>query len=149
MRCGLIAQEDPTLVDACRERLELLRRAAAAREPVVVEVPPDEELESLPDPVEELRGHLRHLRGRAAQRDTTCAALLRSKFTNGEILRLLPASLVLDSDEQAESVARLIAQTCGDELVRWQSLPTLSDEPPSRKVTFGAWLDALAAASGN
>ncbi|MEU5695057.1 hypothetical protein [Actinosynnema sp. NPDC020468] len=140
----LVPHRDPALEQAARDHLDRLRSAAVAREPVIVAVPSDEELATLPDPVAALRGHLRHLRGRAAQRDATCAGLLRSRFTTADVLRELPAVLVLESAEQAAEVARSIARTCGDDLRHWRNLAALKDTPLARKTTFGAWLDALA-----
>lgn len=126
--------------EAADEQLTSLRQAAAAREPKIVKVPDDDELAQLPDPVEELRKHLRHLRGRVKQRDATCDALLRSRFTTDELLRALPANRVLQSAEQSERVANMIKDACGDHPERWAALPTHC-QPPSG--TFGQWLDRL------
>lgn len=137
----ILPQVTESTADAVQERLARLQEAAASREVKIVKVPDDDELSRLPDPTEELKRHLRHLRGRAKQRDATCDALLRSAFTDDDLLRALPAKRVLNSPEQAERVARMISEACGDQPGRWTALPTHS---ASQSGTFGQWLDQLA-----
>jgi hypothetical protein len=126
---------------ACARLAKL--REEEARHPTLIQIPSDEELADLDDPAEELRTHLKHLRTRAEQRDTTCEGLLRSRFTTPSILRDLPAHRVLESREQADLTARMIAETCGDNLTRWNGIAAHLDPPPRKAVTFGAWLDGL------
>lgn len=137
---------DGALKSACQEQLAQRREAAAQQRPRFVEVPDDDELAEHDDPAAVLHAHLKHLKGRAAQRDLTIDGLLRSRFTTPEILRALAAARVLDSAEQAERVAALLAAACGDDHLRWSALPTHCDPPPARAVTFGAWLDRLKSA---
>lgn len=128
---------------AARARLSALQAATAAREAALCQVPADEELARLPDPSGELRKHLRWLRGPAKQRDAITAALLRSRFTTPDILRELRAHAVLDSPEQVEQAATMIASTCADRSARWGALRDQLKESGSKTLTFGAWLDQL------
>ncbi|MFE9750280.1 hypothetical protein ACFYOT_35700 [Saccharothrix saharensis] len=128
---------------AAQEHLTRLRAENEAKLPKIVPVPDDDELAVLDDPVAELRAHLEHLRGRAAQRDATIDGLLRSRHTTLEILRALPAARVLNSAEQAGRVAGILAEVCGEQEELWRSLPAHFDPPPARNVTFGAFVDRL------
>lgn len=143
----IVSRAQSAVADACHSRLAKLRREAAARVPNIVQVPTDDDLVLLPDPAGELRNHLRYLRGRASQRDATREALLRSRFATPDVLRALPAYLVLDSPDQAEQVAGMIAESCADHSERWSSLPGLYESPPGKTLTFGAWLDRLTTAA--
>lgn len=132
------------LRDACSTQLARLRHADEVQRPRITSVPDDDELTALEDPVSVLQAHLKHLKHRAAQRDATIDALLRSRFTTPDMLRALPAFRVLDSPEQAGQVAGLIVEVCGNSRRRWDALPGHCDPPPDRKTTFGAWLEQLA-----
>lgn len=142
----IIQQGDEHLANACRERLADLERARTASDPDIVVVPSDSELAHLSDPVGELRRHLRYLRGRAAQREATSEGILRSRYTTPELLRDLPAYLVLSSHDQATTVATMIAETCSDEPDRWARLTAIFESKPGKGPSFGAWLDRLTAA---
>ncbi|XVV10142.1 hypothetical protein ACQP2X_35610 [Actinoplanes sp. CA-131856] len=123
---------------AVDNQLQNLAQAAESRQPHIIEVPSDRDLAQLAEPMQELRRHLRHLRGRAQQRDATCDALLRSAFTDDEILKALPAKRVLNSPEQAARAARMISDTFGDDPERWKALTVLARPPAG---TFGQWLE--------
>jgi hypothetical protein len=131
------------LKSASAVQLARVRQAAEEQRPKLIEVPNDDELTEHDDPAAVLRTHLKYLKARAAQRDVTIDGLLRSRFTTPEILRALPAARVLDAADQADQVAELLAISCGDDQQCWSALPTLSDPPPARTITFGAWLDRL------
>lgn len=144
--CGLDAihqHSDGELRAASAAKLARVRQTAEERRPKLIEVPNDDELAVHDDPVAVLRTHVKYLNARAAQRDLTIDGLLRSRFTTPEILRTLPAARVLDAAEQADQVAELLANVCGDDYQCWNTLPALLDPPPARTVTFGAWLDRL------
>ena len=113
-------------------------------EPALVAVPDDETLSALADPAEELRKHLRYLRGRVSQRYATCQGLLRSRFTPADVLLALPAKSALHSTEKAERVAALILEECGNVSARWAALPGSCRHPTG---TLSAWLDRLRTAS--
>lgn len=140
---AVLRHSDGSLHDSCREQLERLLELERNKQPTVIPVPSDDELAQLDDPVSELRKHLRHLRGRAQQRDVTCAGLLGSRFTTPDMLDSLPAHRVLDSDDQAEQVAAIIAGVCADNPDRWAAMATQLARPPGKRVTFRAWLDGL------
>ncbi|WP_261553773.1 hypothetical protein [Frankia tisae] len=131
------------LADASRVEIDRRRQAAEARQPRLREVPGDDELTQVADPVAVLSEHLRYLRGPAAQRDRTSEGLLRSRHTTPEILRALPARHVLNCAERAEEIAAIIIETCGGDLTRWQALAAASDARPPFSLTFGAWLSQL------
>lgn len=142
LRCG-----NEAVTPTCEQQLALLRQQERDRQPKIIEVPPDHELTALEDPVATLRGHLRHLRLHAAQRDVTVTGLLESKFCTAEILRALPAYRVLESSTPAALIARMIAEACGDNSERWATFTSQCAIPPARKVTFGGWLEGLADAT--
>lgn len=146
---AILNQSPPADLDAlCRRRIQELDEIAARnRPPQPVEVPPDDDLAKLTDPAAELTTHLRHLRSRAAQRDVTIAGLLQSRYASPEILRALPAYRILDSADKAALVATMIADSCGDDPARWQTLATLCQTTPDKKTTFGRWLDSLSDAA--
>lgn len=133
------------LREACDTQRATLERAAEMQKPKIIPVPDDEELAAVDEPAAMLRIQLKHLKGRAAQCDATIDGILQSRFTTPDILRSLPAFRVLDRAVQADQVAAMIAAVCGDNLERWNALPSLCDPPPARKTTFGAWLDQLPA----
>ncbi|MFD8495916.1 hypothetical protein [Amycolatopsis sp. NPDC059657] len=131
---------------AARTQLDERRRAADAGRPALIHVPSDRELAESDDPAAELAGHLKYLRARAEQRDTTCEALLRSRFTTPDILRALPAHRVLDSAQQADLTATMIIEACGDDTARWQAVADHLDSQPRKTVTFQAWLNTVGGA---
>ncbi|MBB5957109.1 hypothetical protein FHS29_003702 [Saccharothrix tamanrassetensis] len=140
---AVLRRADGDLRTVCVEHLTRIRQEAEERLPKYIEVPSDDELATLDDPEAELRAHLRHLKTRAAQRDTTVDGLLRCRFTTPEILGALPAYRVLESTEQAEQVACLVAEACGTSEERWRSLAEDLETPPTRTMTFAAWLERL------
>lgn len=142
----ILERGESELADACHAQLERLRRDAEARRPRLVAVPSDDELARTADPVAELRGHLRHLRASAAQRDLTADGLLRSRYTTPELLRAVPARHVLACSARAGQVADIIIEACGDDLDRWQALGSWTGTKPPPTMTFDAWLERLGAA---
>lgn len=132
------------LETAVRGRLDDIKRAAAASRPMLIAVPSDDELARSASPEDELRGHLKYLKAHAEQRDLTCEGLLGSRFATADILRALPARPVLESENQAGLVARLIAEACDGDPNRWTALPGKLEPPPRKTVKFEAWLRQLA-----
>jgi hypothetical protein len=143
----VLEQSDGDLAEACRAQLDRLRREAAQRQPKRFAVPGDDELAQAADPVAELRKHLRHLRGPAAQRDLTSDGLLRSRYTTRELLEPIRARHVLGCAERADQVADLIIEICGDQDDRWQALAAVANTKPAPAMTFGAWLAQLTAST--
>ncbi|SEB47966.1 hypothetical protein SAMN04489727_2074 [Amycolatopsis tolypomycina] len=141
---AMLPHSDGDLETAVRGRLDEIRRAVAASRPILIEVPSDDELARSANPEDELRRHLKHLKARAEQRDLTCDGLLGSRFTTADILRMLPAHRVLESENQASLVAGLIAEACGGDPNRWAALPGQLDPPPRKSVKFDTWLRQLA-----
>ncbi|RSD13560.1 hypothetical protein [Amycolatopsis eburnea] len=136
-------RSEDELTSASRSRREQLAWQAQTKKPPLIRVPTDAELAGEQDPAAILAGHLRNLRGRAAQRDLTTAGLLQSRYSTPELLRALPARQVLDSPGQVKQVAKMIAEVCGDDEKSWLSLASVSDENISRTLAFGKWLDGL------
>lgn len=98
-------------------------------------------------PREAARTRLTELSGTAAglaavPDDEARSALAR--FTTDDILLVLPARSALHSTEQADRVAALIQEACGDFSARWAALPGLCRNPTG---TFGTWLNRLRSAS--
>ena len=140
---AILQHSEGELRSACAAQASRLRQVAEEQRPKMIEVPNDDELAEHDDPTAVLRTHLKNLKARAAQRDVTIDGLLRSRFTTPEILQALPAVRVLDAAEHAAQVAELLAEACGQDQQCWSALPGLSDPPPARTITFGAWLDHL------
>ncbi|WP_410621804.1 hypothetical protein [Amycolatopsis sp. cmx-8-4] len=141
---AMLPHSDDDLETAVRGRLDDIRRAVVARRPILVAVPSDDELACSANPEDELRGHLKHLKARAEQRDLTCDGLLGSRFATADILRALPAHRVLESENQAGLVAGLIAEASGGDPERWTALPGQLEPPPRKSVKFDTWLRQLA-----
>jgi hypothetical protein len=141
---AMLPHSDGGLEAAVCGRLDDIRRAEAASRPILIAVLSDDELARSANPEDELRGHLKHLKARAEQRDLTCEGLLGSRFATADILRVLPAHRVLESEKQADLVAGLIAEACGGDPNRWTALPGKLEPPPRKTVKFDTWLRQLA-----
>jgi hypothetical protein len=97
-------------------------------------------LSELPDPHASLREYLSLIEGPTAQRIPAIAAILASKFTDGELLRALPADEALTNRSQAENAATLIAAALGEDRDQWAAWSRLTEGLTDSGITLGQLL---------